>query len=35
MILHWVMFAKRSETREKRINEVAERAAQGLKPKHI
>ncbi|MGN6645126.1 MAG: YdeI/OmpD-associated family protein [Cytophaga sp.] len=35
MILYWLVSAKRTETREKRILEVAERAAQGLKPKHI
>lgn len=35
MILHWVAFAKREETRAKRIAEVVERAAKKLKPKHI
>ncbi len=35
MILQWVTFAKRQETRQKRINEVAARAAKKLKPKHI
>jgi uncharacterized protein YdeI (YjbR/CyaY-like superfamily) len=35
MILQWVAFAKRPETRQNRINEVAERAAQKLKPKHL
>jgi len=34
-ILQWLMFAKRVETREKRINEIAELAAQGLKPKQF
>lgn len=35
MILHWVVFAKREETREKRIREIVERAAKGLKPSHM
>lgn len=35
MILYWVVSAKRPETRQKRINEVAVLAAQNLKPKHI
>ena len=35
MILHWVTMAKRPETRQKRIQQVAELAAQKLKPKHI
>jgi len=35
MILHWIVMAKRPETREKRIKEIVEQAAQGLKPKHI
>lgn len=35
MILHWIVMAKRPETREKRIKEIAEQAAKGLKPKHI
>ena len=35
MILQWVMFAKREETRQKRVNEVATLAAKKLKPKHI
>jgi uncharacterized protein YdeI (YjbR/CyaY-like superfamily) len=35
MILHWITFAKREETRQKRINEVATLAAKNLKPKHI
>ena len=34
-ILCWVIFAKRAETREKRINDIAEKAAQGLKPAHL
>lgn len=32
-ILHWVISAKRSATREKRITELAENAANGEKPK--
>jgi uncharacterized protein YdeI (YjbR/CyaY-like superfamily) len=35
MILQWITFAKREETRQKRINEVATLAAKKLKPKHI
>lgn len=35
MILYWIVSAKRSETRQNRINEVAVLAAQNLKPKHI
>ena len=35
MLLHWVVSAKRPETREKRINEIAELAAQHLKPKQF
>lgn len=35
MILQWVAFAKRVETRQKRIQEVATLAAKKLKPKHI
>ncbi len=35
MILYWVVSAKRPETRQKRIEEIAELAAQGKKPKHI
>ena len=31
-MLQWIMFAKRTETREKRILEIAELAAQGLRP---
>lgn len=34
-MLHWVVSAKRSETREKRIAEIAESAAKGTKPKHF
>jgi uncharacterized protein YdeI (YjbR/CyaY-like superfamily) len=35
MILQWIEFAKRVETRQKRIHEVATLAAKKLKPKHI
>lgn len=35
MILHWVVSAKRPETREKRIAEIAELAGQRLKPKQF
>lgn len=35
MILQWIAFAKREETRQKRINEVATKAAKKLKPAHI
>lgn len=35
MILQWLVLAKRPETRQKRIDEVAELAARGMKPKHV
>ena len=35
MMLHWIIAAKRSETREKRITELAELAAQKKKPKQF
>lgn len=35
MMLHWVIAAKRPETREKRITELAELAAQKKKPKQF
>lgn len=35
MILYWVKTARQQETREKRINEIAEQAALGKKPKHL
>jgi uncharacterized protein YdeI (YjbR/CyaY-like superfamily) len=35
MILHWVVSAKRPETRQKRINEIAELAYKNLKPKQF
>lgn len=34
-ILQWVVLAKRPETRQKRITEIAELAQQNLKPKHL
>ncbi len=34
-ILQWVVLAKRAETRQKRITEIAEQAAKRLKPKHL
>ncbi|SER80967.1 YdeI/OmpD-associated family protein [Pedobacter rhizosphaerae] len=34
-MLQWLVLAKRPETRQKRIKEIVELAAQGLKPKHI
>ena len=34
-ILYWVISAKRPETRQKRIDEIAELAAQGKKPKQF
>ena len=35
MFLHWIMAAKRPETRAKRINEIAENAGREMKPKHF
>ncbi len=35
MLLSWIALAKRPETREKRINEIAENAAIGQKPKFM
>jgi len=35
MLLHWIYSAKRPETRQKRIAEIAELAAQKLKPKQF
>lgn len=35
MMLQWIVLAKRPETRKKRIDEIAEHAAQGKKPKHF
>src|SRR5690606_13101113 len=34
-ILHWVVLARRPETRAKRIAEVVENATQGLLPRHM
>jgi len=35
IILAWLVFAKTTETRQKRINEIVESAQQNLKPKHL
>lgn len=35
LILSWIVLAKRPETRQKRIDEIAERAGQKLKPGHM
>lgn len=35
MILYWIISAKRPETRQNRILEIAELAAENLKPKHM
>lgn len=35
MILHWVVLAKRPETRQKRIAEIVERAEKKLMPQHM
>lgn len=35
IILQWIVLAKRPETRKKRINEIAEHAAQQKKPKQL
>lgn len=35
MILHWIVLAKRPETRQKRIAEIAESASKQQKPKHM
>lgn len=35
MILHWIVLAKRPETRHKRIAEIVECAAKQQKPKHM
>ncbi|MFT3704909.1 MAG: YdeI/OmpD-associated family protein [Agriterribacter sp.] len=34
-LLQWIVLARRPETRQKRINEIAELAAQGIKPKQF
>ena len=35
ILLHWVVSAKRNETRQKRILEIAENASENLKPKQF
>lgn len=35
MMLSWIVLAKRDETRQKRITEIAECASKGTKPKHF
>lgn len=35
IILSWLVFAKTTETRQKRITEIIESAEQNLKPKHL
>jgi uncharacterized protein YdeI (YjbR/CyaY-like superfamily) len=35
ILLHWVISAKREETRQKRIQEIAENASRNLKPKQF
>ncbi|HLO53862.1 MAG TPA: YdeI/OmpD-associated family protein [Saprospiraceae bacterium] len=35
MMLYWIISAKQAETRQKRINEIAELASQKLKPKQF
>lgn len=35
MILSWIVLAKRPETKQKRIDEIAESAGQNMKPKHM
>lgn len=35
LILHWVVLARRPDTRQKRIIEIVELAAQGKKPRHL
>ena len=35
ILLYWVVSAKRPETRQKRIIEIAENASQKLKPKQF
>ena len=35
ILLHWVISAKRDETRQKRITEIAQNASAGLKPKQF
>lgn len=35
MMLYWIVAAKRPETRQKRIAEIAESAGRGVRPKHF
>ena len=35
MMLTWILFAKRPETRQSRIKEIADLAAKGMKPKQF
>jgi len=35
MMLHWLLMAKRPETRQKRITEIVSNAAEGVKPKQF
>jgi uncharacterized protein YdeI (YjbR/CyaY-like superfamily) len=35
IILSWLLFAKTTETRQKRIREIVDQASQNLKPKHL
>ncbi|WP_343747372.1 YdeI/OmpD-associated family protein [Fluviicola sp.] len=35
MLLHWIVFAKQDQTRQKRISELVEQAAQKQKPKQF
>lgn len=35
MMLHWIMAAKKPETRQKRITEIAEHASRNVKPKQF
>ena len=35
ILLSWLVLAKTTETRQKRIAEIVESAEQGLKPKHM
>jgi uncharacterized protein YdeI (YjbR/CyaY-like superfamily) len=35
MILQWIVLARRPETRQKRIAEIAENAGRNLKPQHL
>ena len=35
ILLHWIISAKRTETRQKRVSEIAENASENLKPKQF